>query len=86
MNLVPNATLATRPDFTTTSAGAIRMNGVLSDWYFLFTAPYNVTLRDCAIMDIYTTSNEASPTILENVSTGVYTAALATFTGLNNPL
>jgi hypothetical protein len=36
LNLVPHATLATRPDFTTTSAGEIDFEYFMNDWYHLF--------------------------------------------------
>ena len=86
LNLVPNATLATRPDFTTTSAGEIDMEYAMSDWYHAFASPYKVRMVHSATMDIHTTSNEASPTELDDYCTGVYQAASIPFTGLNNPL
>lgn len=86
LNLVPNATLATRPDFTTTSAGEIDFEYFMNDWYHLFTAPYKVRMVNCATFDIHTTSNEASPTELDNYCVGVYTGTSITLTGTNNPL
>jgi hypothetical protein len=85
-NVVPHATLATRPDFTTTAAGDIDFEYLMDDWYHLFTAPYKVRHIHCATMDIHTTSNEASPTELEDYATGVYQAGSITFTATNNPL
>jgi len=86
LNLVPNATLATRPDFTTTSAGDIDFEYMMDDWYHLFTAPYRVRMINCATMDVHTTSNEASPTELDNYVTGHYQAGIISLTALNNPL
>jgi len=85
-NLVPHATLATRPDFTTTAAGDIDFEYLMDDWYHLFTAAYKVRIIHSATMDIHTTSNEASPTELEDYATGVYQAASIAFTATNNPL
>jgi hypothetical protein len=85
-NLVPHATLASRPDFTTTASGEIDFEYLMDDWYHLFTAPYRVRHIHCATMDIHTTSNEASPTELEDYATGIYQAGAITFTATNNPL
>jgi hypothetical protein len=85
-NLVPHATLASRPDFTTTAAGDIDFEYLMDDWYHLFTAAYKVRIIHSATMDIHTTSNEASPTELEDYATGVYQAASIAFTATNNPL
>lgn len=86
LNLVPHATITSRPDFTTTSAGEIDMEYIMNDWYHLFTSPYKVRMLNVFTMDIHTTSNEASPTYLENYLTGAYRAGFISFTGLNNPL
>lgn len=85
-NLAPHGTLASRPDFTTTSAGDIDFEYLMDDWYHLFTAPYRVRHIHCATMDIHSSSNMASPTELEDYATGVYQAGSITFTQTNNPL
>lgn len=72
LNLVPNATLATRPDFTTTSAGVIDMEYTLSDWYHLFTSPYQVIQKYGATFDILSVSNAASPLDFEDYHVGHY--------------
>ncbi len=84
-NTVP-AALATRPNFTTTSAGDIDFEYMMDDWYHLFTAAYRVRMVNCATFDIHTTSNEASPTELNNYGTGMYLAGNISFTATNNPL
>ena len=86
LNLTPHATLATRPDFTTTSAGFIDFGYLIDDWYHLFTAPYQVRMIHCATFDIHTTSNEASPTELDDYCTGMYLAGNIALTATNNPL
>ncbi len=86
LNLVPHGTLATRPDFTTTSAGDIDFEYMMNDWYHLFSAPYRVRMINCATFDIHSTANEASPTELTNYGAGAYLGTSITLTGLNNPL
>lgn len=86
LNLVPHATLATRPDFTTTSAGEIDFEYFMNDWYHLFVSPFKVRMVNCATFDIHSTSNEASPTELDNYVTASYQAGSISFTEVNNPL
>lgn len=85
VNQVPNATLATRPDFTTTSAGEIDFEFFLNDWYHLFSAPFKVRMINTATFDSHSTSNEASPTELDNYAIGAYIAGIS-LTLLNNSL
>ncbi len=87
VNQVPNATLTTRPDFTTTSAGDIDFEYFMNDWYHLFSSPYKVKMVNCATFDIHSTNNEASPTDLNNYVVSPYTAGVAiALTLLSNPL
>jgi len=72
---IPHATAATRPDFTTTSAGYIDVEYFLNDWYFLLAQPYNVkfnhfatfdyiNISECATaLDIYDGGNGISQTL-----------------------
>jgi hypothetical protein len=69
-NLVPSATLATRPDFTTTAAGEIDCEYFINDWYHLFASAFKVRMVHCATMDIHSSSNEASPSYLEDYVVG----------------
>ena len=71
-NSVPHTTLATRPDFVTTSAGEIDLEYFLNDWYYLFTSAYKVRIINGATFDIHSSSNEASPTEIDNFSIGNY--------------
>lgn len=48
---IPNVTAATRPDFTTTSAGYIDVENFLTDWYLLFAQPYYVKLWHVGTFD-----------------------------------
>lgn len=74
-NQVPNGTLGTRPDFTTTSAGAIDIEHFINDWYHLFSGAYSVRILHSATFDAHSSSNEASPMHLEDYGTGIYIAA-----------
>lgn len=60
-NAFPHATLATRPDFTTTSAGSIDVEHFLADWYMLFSQPYSVKLHHVATFDTVSVSECATP-------------------------
>ena len=50
-NATPHTTIATRPDFTTTSAGAIDIEFSYGDWYYLFSQPYSVKMWHFANFD-----------------------------------
>lgn len=50
-NAVPHTTIATRPDFTTTNAGAIDIEYSYGDWYYLFSQPYSVKMWHFANFD-----------------------------------
>lgn len=85
-NQVPHATLATRPNFTTTSGGRIDFEYFINDWYHLFASPYSVRVIHSATFDIHTTSNEGIATELEDYVTGAYTAATISLTAVNNSI
>lgn len=86
LNLVPHPTLGTRPDFVTTSAGAIRMTGVLSDWYHIFQSAFSVKIKSTAVFDRHVGSNEASPVELDDYCCGHYIAGNDSFQLTNCPL
>jgi hypothetical protein len=60
-NVIPNATLATRYDFTTTGGGVVVMSKVSLAWYLSFAQPYSVTLTEVNTIDAITVSEVASP-------------------------
>ena len=84
-NQTPSTGLGARPDFTTTSAGDIDFEYFMNDWYHLFVSPFKVRMINVATFDAHSTSNEASPTELDNYACGAYIAG-QTFTGTNNSL
>ena len=85
-NAAPHATIADRPDWTTTSAGVIDIEYALSDWYYLFTSPFKVTLKHGATFDIISTSNNASPLTIEDFHVGNHLGGLASLTISANSL
>ena len=70
INAIPHATIATRPDFTTTSAGYIDIENTFGDWYFLFSQPYYVKIKDSATHDGINISECASPLDIRNGGAG----------------
>lgn len=82
-NAIPNATAATRPDFTTTSAGAIDIEHFLADWYLLFAQPYAVKMHHVGTFDYINVSECASAVDIYDGGNGIsqsLDARSATFT------
>jgi len=75
VNLVPHATLATRPDFSTANAGFIDFEYFLNDWYHAFTNAYKIIIQHCATFDSHNSTNESSPTVLNDYVVGNYLGA-----------
>lgn len=84
-NQTPHVTVASRPDFTTTSAGDIDFEFFLNDWYHLFTSAFKIRIINSATFDAHSSSNEASPTELNNYGCGAFLAS-QTLTLTNNSL
>lgn len=74
-NAAPHATIATRPELSTSSAGVIDMESVSGDWYLNMLQPYSVSLVNVASFDALVVSECATPFVLTNVGVGM-TAAL----------
>jgi hypothetical protein len=74
-NSVPNATIASRPEFTTTTAGAIDLEGlyVLSG-RSLFDQAYSVRIRRCAFSESFQVTECATALDVEDVGVGMYSA------------
>lgn len=66
-----SATASTRYDFITTSAGAIDINHVSSNWYPSFASPYSVSFKDSAQLLVISIANTASTTVISNVGIGL---------------
>lgn len=74
-NAVPHATLATRYDLTTTSAGQIDIQNAIGEWYLSLAQAYSVTLKNCAFFDQITISETATALDLDAVGIGQYANA-----------
>lgn len=59
-NAIPHATVATRPDFVTTSAGAIDMEYFATDWYLNFVQPYLIRSVHTATFERFLMSEVAT--------------------------
>ena len=50
-NVIPNSTIATRYDFTSTGGGVVNMNKCNVAWYCSFSQPYSVALTNMGTID-----------------------------------
>lgn len=69
-NTLPNATLATRFDFTTTGGGNIDIDKAMLAWYPSFAQPYSVNLSNVGILTQLLVSEIAAPISWINVGVG----------------
>jgi hypothetical protein len=69
-NVLPNATLATRYDFTTTGGGVINIDKVSMAWYPSFTQPYSVSITNTGICTQLLVAEMATPIAWSNVGVG----------------
>lgn len=67
IRVLPNATLATRQEFVTTSSGDIDINGALMQWYCNFVQPYRAKVYNSAINDTLVIQKSATALDLNNV-------------------
>lgn len=70
-NAFPHATLATRPDFTTTNAGAIDIEYAYGDWYFSFAQAYTVKIKHSAVFETVVLAEIASTITIEDGGNGL---------------
>lgn len=73
LNTVPNATTTSRPEFTTTTAGAVDLE-YLYCWSVRasFDQAYSVRLRNCAFVDIFNITECATALDVDGVGVGQY--------------
>lgn len=67
---LPNATLATRYDFTTTGGGAVSFDKCSLNWYPSFTQAYSVAMTNTAVMTQVSVSEIASAMTWSQVGVG----------------
>lgn len=66
-----NTTLASRWDFTTTSAGAVDIRNTCGNWYLSFNSAYSVNVQDSCTLHQILISNTATTTNLNNTAVGL---------------
>jgi hypothetical protein len=76
-NVLPNATLATRYDFTTTGGGVIDIDIAAMNWYASFTQPYSVSLTNFCTMSQLLVQEIASSIAWNQVGVGQEAATAA---------
>lgn len=69
-NVIPNATIATRYDFTCTGGGVVNIDKCNSAWYLSFAQPYSVTLTNTGTIDGLLLSECASAITWSKVGVG----------------
>ena len=69
-NTIPNATLATRFDFTTTGGGVINIDKCSMGWYLSCSQAYSVALSNSCFSDAILLSETASPMTITKVGVG----------------
>ena len=75
VNNAPNATLATRPEFATTSAGLIDLEYLYNcNWYENYNQPYSIRKRNCFFMDQVVASECATTIDIDGDCSGMYAA------------
>lgn len=74
-NTVPNATIASRPEFTTTAAGAIDLEGIYTlSGRAIFDQAYSVRIRRCAFSETFQVTECATALDVDDVGIGQYSA------------
>lgn len=70
VNVLPNATIATRYEFATTGGGVIDIDKASMNWYCNFAQPYSVTLTNFNTLGSIVLTECASPIAWSNVGVG----------------
>lgn len=73
-NATPNATITGRPEFTTTSAGAIDIEYTYGDWYWNFVQPYSFSAKHNAMSDTCIIQEVATAPVVEDLMVSMYGA------------
>lgn len=69
-NVIPNATIATRYDFTTTGGGVIEVDKCDMSWYFSCSQAYSVNVSNTGFVDGILLNEIAQPMTWTNVGVG----------------
>lgn len=70
VNVLPNATLATRYEFATTGGGVLDIDKASFDWYMNLNQPYSVALTNTGILTALVVTECASPIAWSHVGVG----------------
>jgi hypothetical protein len=74
-NTAPNATLGSRPEWVTTSAGAIDFEYLYcTSGYFNFNQAYSLRLKNCFVFDTVVINETATAIDIEGLAVGMYGA------------
>jgi hypothetical protein len=82
VNVVPNATLATRPEFATAGGGVLDIEYAMFNWYLNIIQAYSLTMTNVGVMSRLPISEVASPMTMTQVGIGQEVGA-ASQEGLN---
>jgi hypothetical protein len=74
VNAVPHATIASRPEFATTSAGYIDVENMTNDWYYNCSQPYYFKFKHSATFDQINLTECATYYTLDNFGVGMHAA------------
>ena len=69
-NVIPNATIATRYDFTCTGGGVIEIDKAFMNWYMSVSQAYSCNISNSCFMDGILLSEVATPMTFSNVGVG----------------
>ena len=69
-NALPNATLATRYDFTTTGGGVLDLDKINLSWYPSIAQAYSVTMNYVSVLTAISLTEIATPMTLNNLHVG----------------
>lgn len=69
-NVIPNATIATRYDFTCTGGGVVTIDKANLAWYPSFAQAYSVTMTNCCVVDGILLQEIATPMTWSKVGVG----------------
>jgi hypothetical protein len=75
VNVLPNATFATRPELATTGGGVIDIENASMAWYLNLSQPFSVRLANMSTFDQISLSECASPIAWSNIGIGQSQAA-----------
>jgi hypothetical protein len=74
VNAEPHATIASRPEFATTSAGYVDVENMLDDWWYNCTQPYYFKFKNSATFDQINLTECATAFVLDNFGIGMHAA------------